>query len=106
MVRVPTAHCNDLALESLFHLVTQQLDCPMAVLTKHRAHSEDPDVIATSHMAEPLARGIAGSIHQAAASRYAALPMVSGIAACGIIAFTLGQLTLGRRGRIVEAPAE
>ncbi|ODT17471.1 MAG: Bcr/CflA family drug resistance efflux transporter [Kaistia sp. SCN 65-12] len=35
-----------------------------------------------------------------------ALPMVSGIAACGIIAFTLGQLTLGRRARIVEAPAE
>jgi len=35
-----------------------------------------------------------------------ALPMVSGIAACGIIAFTLGQLTLGRRRRVVEAPAE
>jgi DHA1 family bicyclomycin/chloramphenicol resistance-like MFS transporter len=35
-----------------------------------------------------------------------ALPMVSGIAACGIIAFTLGQVTLGRRARVVEAPAE
>jgi DHA1 family bicyclomycin/chloramphenicol resistance-like MFS transporter len=34
------------------------------------------------------------------------LPMVTGIAACGIIAFTLAQLTLGRRGRMVEAPAE
>ncbi|WP_018183492.1 multidrug effflux MFS transporter [Kaistia granuli] len=35
-----------------------------------------------------------------------ALPMVAGIAACGVIAFTLAQLTLGRRGRVVAAPAE
>jgi DHA1 family bicyclomycin/chloramphenicol resistance-like MFS transporter len=35
-----------------------------------------------------------------------ALPMVSGIATCGIVAFTLGQLTLGRRRRVIEVPAE
>ncbi|BCP54401.1 Bcr/CflA family drug resistance efflux transporter [Kaistia sp. 32K] len=35
-----------------------------------------------------------------------ALPMVAGIAACGVIAFTLAQVTLGRRGRAVTAPAE
>lgn len=35
-----------------------------------------------------------------------ALPMVSGIAACGIIAFTLAQVTLGRRRTAIEAPAE
>lgn len=68
MARLPTARCNDLALESLFHLVIQQLDCPMAVLTKHTVHSERPEVVAISHMPEPLAHGIAGSIHQAAAS--------------------------------------
>jgi DNA-binding CsgD family transcriptional regulator/PAS domain-containing protein len=57
-----------LALESLFHLVTDQVGCSMAVLTGHRSHSEQPDVLAVSHMAEPLAHRIAGSIHQAAAS--------------------------------------
>jgi DHA1 family bicyclomycin/chloramphenicol resistance-like MFS transporter len=35
-----------------------------------------------------------------------ALPMVSGIAVCGILAFTLAQMTLGRRGRVAAAPAE
>ncbi|MCX5578266.1 multidrug effflux MFS transporter [Kaistia terrae] len=35
-----------------------------------------------------------------------ALPMVAGIAACGVIAFTLAQVTLGRRGRFAEVPAE
>lgn len=35
-----------------------------------------------------------------------ALPMIAGIAACGVIAFTLAQVTLGRRRRVVAAPAE
>lgn len=35
-----------------------------------------------------------------------ALPMIAGIAACGVIAFGLAQVTLGRRGRLAEAPAE
>ncbi|MET4633859.1 DHA1 family bicyclomycin/chloramphenicol resistance-like MFS transporter [Kaistia defluvii] len=35
-----------------------------------------------------------------------ALPMIAGIAACGVIAFTLTQVTLGRRGRPLAAPAE
>jgi DHA1 family bicyclomycin/chloramphenicol resistance-like MFS transporter len=34
-----------------------------------------------------------------------ALPMIAGIAACGVIAFGLAQVTLGRRGR-VAVPAE
>lgn len=68
MARAPTARNNDLALESLFHLVTNQVGCSMAVLTRHRSGSDHPDVLAVSHMTEPLARGIAGSIHQAAAS--------------------------------------
>jgi DHA1 family bicyclomycin/chloramphenicol resistance-like MFS transporter len=34
-----------------------------------------------------------------------ALPMIAGIAACGVIAFTLAQVTLGRR-RPIAAPAE
>lgn len=68
MAQLSTTPCNDLALGSLFHLVTQQLDCPMAVLTRHTAHSQRPEVVAISHMAEPLADGIAASIHQAAVS--------------------------------------
>lgn len=68
MARAPTVHCTDLALESLFHLVTNQVGCSMAVLTRHRSNSEHADVLAISHMAEPLAHGIAGSIHQAATS--------------------------------------
>lgn len=68
MARAPAAHCNDLALESLFQLVTSRVGCSMAVLTKHRTGSEHADVLAISHMAEPLALGIAGSIHRAAAS--------------------------------------
>ncbi len=35
-----------------------------------------------------------------------ALPMIAGIAGCGVIAFTLAQVTLGRRRRPVAAPAE
>lgn len=35
-----------------------------------------------------------------------ALPMIIGIAACGVIAFTLAQVTLGRRRRVVPAAAE
>lgn len=68
MARAPAAHSNDLALESLFHLVTKQVGCSMAVLTRHRSTSEHADVLAVSHMTEQLARGIAGSIHRAAAS--------------------------------------
>lgn len=68
MARAPAAPCNDLALESLFHLVTNRVGCSMAVLTRHRSNSEHADVLAISHMAEPLAYGIAASIHRAAAS--------------------------------------
>lgn len=34
------------------------------------------------------------------------LPMVTGIAACAVLAFVLTQLTLGRARRVAEAPAE
>lgn len=67
MVRSSTSQWGQLAIGSLFDLVTRHVDCPMAVLTQHKADSEYPEVIALSQMADGLAQGIAHSIHQGAA---------------------------------------
>ncbi|WP_395327385.1 hypothetical protein WBP06_10920 [Novosphingobium sp. BL-8H] len=67
MVRSSAAQWDQLAIDSLFDLVTRHLDCPMAVLTQHRAESEHPEIMAISQMADSLAHGIAHSIQQAAA---------------------------------------
>ncbi|TCM16116.1 DNA-binding CsgD family transcriptional regulator [Novosphingobium sp. PhB165] len=67
MARSSTTQWDQLALNSLFDLVIRHVDCPMAVLTQHKADSELPEVIAISHMADSLAHGIAHSIQQAAA---------------------------------------
>lgn len=67
MVRSSAAQWDQLAIDSLFELVTRHVDCPMAVLTQHKADSEHPEVVAISHMADSLTHGIAHSIQQAAA---------------------------------------
>ncbi|WP_395397057.1 hypothetical protein WBP07_30805 [Novosphingobium sp. BL-8A] len=67
MVRSSTTQWDQLAIDSLFDLVTRHVDYPMAVLTQHKVDSEHPEVIAVSQMADSLAHGIAHSIQQAAA---------------------------------------
>ncbi len=67
MVRSSTTQWDQLAIDSLFDLVARHVDCPMAVLTQHKADSEHPEVVAVSHMADSLAHGIAHSIQQAVA---------------------------------------
>lgn len=67
MVRASTMHSDHLAADSLFQLATHHLGCPMAVLSQHKAQSEQANVLAVFNMGDELAHGIAHSIHHAAA---------------------------------------
>ncbi|MBO9518519.1 MAG: hypothetical protein J7493_10675 [Porphyrobacter sp.] len=67
MVRASTVQSDHLATDGLFQLATHHLACPMAVLSQHKAQSEQPTVLAAFNMCDDLAQGIAHSVHGSAA---------------------------------------
>lgn len=66
MVRTSTAHADHAAIDSLFRLVTNHLECPMGALTRHGTQSDHPDILAVFNMADPLVSRIAWSVQQSA----------------------------------------